>query len=300
MKKFNFILVFVVFLNFSFFSLEASSLNGELKIELSGDSIKQGETLTVFASSPRRLKQIELTFLGKKTPLFRVWNKKQDHLFRGFLGIPVYAKTGKRKLVVSGIDMKGQKVSGIIFLKIRSSRFKVQHIKLSKKKTRLLNYKILQKESRILGKLLKKRSPKVYFASNFVTPVKGRISSEFGLRRKYNGGEISSHHKGLDIANRTGTPIYAANGGHVVLAIRWKSHGKSVLIDHGHGIFTIYIHMHRIHVKKGQWVKKGALIGRVGSTGIATGPHLHFGLSVNDVRVDPLPWLQGKVKLHFN
>lgn len=300
MKNFTVLLFFIAAINLSFFSLQASVLKGELRIVPSSNTIKQGETLTVFVSSSVHLKQAKLSFLNQQITLHRMWNKKHESIFRAFLGISIYAKTGQRKLIVNAIDMDNHKLSGTLFLKVTSSHFKVQHIKLSKKKKKLLNYKILQQEARVLGRLLKKQSPKVYFASNFVKPTKGRISSTFGLRRKYNGGEISSHHKGLDIANHTGTPIYAANGGRVVLAIKWKSHGNSVLIDHGHGVFTIYIHMHRIHVKKGQWVKKGTLIGRVGSTGIATGPHLHFGLSINDVRVDPTPWLNGKVKLHMD
>ena len=111
--------------------------------------------------------------------------------------------------------------------------------------------------------------------------------------------EKGAQYKGLDIANKRGTVIRASNGGRVTLAKSMDAHGKTILIDHGHGISTIYCHMDSIKVKQGDWIKKGQVIGTIGSTGIASGPHLHFGLSVNDVRVDPTFWINSQVRLYY-
>ena len=275
------------------------SAAGTFAIFLSSSTIKQGQTLTVFVNSASRLTQIELTVLGQKLPMYHMWHKRHPHLFRGFVGFPAGTRPGKHLVAVAASDINGKHLATNATIEIQDSRFKVQRINLSKKKTKLLSHKYLRAEGKVLARHFKKQDKKVYFAGPFQGPTKGRISSSFGLRRKYNGNEISSYHKGLDIANKTGTPIVAANGGRVSLAVVWKSHGKTVMINHGHGIVTVYIHMNEILVKTGDWVKKGQLIGRIGSTGIASGPHLHFGISVNDIRIDPDQWIRNRVRLHY-
>jgi murein DD-endopeptidase MepM/ murein hydrolase activator NlpD len=268
-------------------------------ITLSNSVIKQGQTLTVFLTSANRLKQVELEALGQKLPMYHMWHKEEPHLFRAFVGIPARTRPGTYRIVARAVDINQQPLGIHATITVEDARFKIQQITLSKKKTKLLDYEQLRKEGRILKKHFQKKDRKVYFASPFQRPTEGRTSSAFGLRRQYNGDAISSYHKGLDIANRTGTPIHAANGGKVSLAAVWKSHGKTVLINHGHGIVTVYIHMDKILVKTGEWVKRGQTIGRIGSTGIASGPHLHFGLSINDIRINPDQWIKNRVRLHF-
>lgn len=270
-----------------------------LSITLSATTIQTGQTLTVFFASGGPVKKIELELLGQKLPMYHIWHKEFKHVFRTFAGVPVKTRPGKYRVVVHAQSRDGNPLSLYAWLTVRKARFKIQRIHLSKRKTKLLDHEQLRREGRRLAVQFRKQDRKVYFAAPFRIPAPGRISSEFGLRRQYNGNAISSHHKGLDIANKTGTPVRAANAGRVEIAARWKSHGKTVVINHGHGIATVYIHMDRILVKKGEWVKQGHLIGRIGSSGIATGPHLHFGISVNNVRVDPEQWVQNKVRLYF-
>lgn len=122
-------------------------------------------------------------------------------------------------------------------------------------------------------------------------PVEGYITSRFGYRQSPFGGG-KEFHDGLDIAAGTGTPITAAGGGRVVFVGLVAGYGRTVIIDHGYGYRTQYSHTSIVLVKKGQAVKRGEVIARVGSTGRSTGPHLHFTVLVNGKQVDPLTILR--------
>ena len=126
------------------------------------------------------------------------------------------------------------------------------------------------------------------FAQAFVWPVKGRISGRFGNQRVYNGVPKSPH-SGMDIAVPTGTPVLAPASGIVTFAAPdLYLTGGTLLLDHGHGVSSNFLHLSRIDVKVGDRVQQGQVIGAVGATGRATGPHLHWGMNWFDVRVDPL------------
>ncbi|HEU0152349.1 MAG TPA: M23 family metallopeptidase [Arenimonas sp.] len=126
------------------------------------------------------------------------------------------------------------------------------------------------------------------FTQAFIWPVKGRISGRFGNQRVYNGTPGSAH-SGMDIAAPTGTPVLAPAAGVVTLvAPDFYLTGGTLLLDHGHGISSNFLHLSRIDVKVGDRVEQGQLLGAVGATGRATGPHLHWGMNWFDVRIDPL------------
>src|SRR5690606_32520139 len=117
-------------------------------------------------------------------------------------------------------------------------------------------------------------------------PVDGRLSSPFGLRRFFNGQERNPH-SGLDFAVPTGTPVKAPAAGRVVLVGDYFFNGKTVFLDHGQGVVSMFCPLSAIGVKPGDAVPRGAVVGKVGSTGRATGPHLHWNVSLNGARVDP-------------
>ena len=125
------------------------------------------------------------------------------------------------------------------------------------------------------------------FVGGFQWPVTGRLSGTFGAQRILNG-KPRQYHNGVDVAAPKGTPIAAAASGRVVLVHQDMFFaGKTVMLDHGHGLTSIYIHMSAITVKEGQRVNTGGTIGRVGMTGRATGPHLHWGVTLFGTHVDP-------------
>jgi len=132
------------------------------------------------------------------------------------------------------------------------------------------------------------------FAKAFLWPVQGRISGRFGNQRVYNG-KPGSAHSGMDIAAPTGTPVKAPAAGVVTFADPdLYLTGGTILLDHGFGISSNFLHLSRIDVKVGDRIEQGQVIGAVGSTGRSTGPHLHWGMSWFDVRIDPLLVLERK------
>jgi murein DD-endopeptidase MepM/ murein hydrolase activator NlpD len=120
----------------------------------------------------------------------------------------------------------------------------------------------------------------------FIRPAKGKLSSQFGLRRFFNE-EPRSPHAGIDLAVARGTPVKASGRGQVLAVGDYFFNGKTIFIDHGNGLITMYCHLDRIDVKAGDAVRKGQRIGRSGMTGRATGPHLHWSVILNGVMVDP-------------
>ncbi|GMR20501.1 MAG: M23 family metallopeptidase [Gammaproteobacteria bacterium] len=143
------------------------------------------------------------------------------------------------------------------------------------------------REQRIIKGTLKIWTDTVNLSSlKFDLPVNGRISSRFGLRRFFNG-ESRKPHSGLDIAATKGSPIKAPANGIVIDTGSYYFNGNSVFIDHGQNLITFYNHLDRTDVKVGDRLQRGQVLGYIGNSGRATGPHLHWGVSLNDARVDP-------------
>jgi murein DD-endopeptidase MepM/ murein hydrolase activator NlpD len=150
----------------------------------------------------------------------------------------------------------------------------------------------ITRESKQINSALRHWSDTQDVVLEFQKPVSGPTSSPYGLRRFFNE-QPRKPHSGLDIAAATGTPIQAPAPGTVLDTGDFFFNGNTVLLDHGQGLVTMYCHMSKIGVKPGQTVNTGDSLGEVGMTGRVTGPHLHWGVSLNDARIDPLLFLQG-------
>lgn len=149
----------------------------------------------------------------------------------------------------------------------------------------------IQKELKEANEIYASNSKGIYFNSPFSLPLQSVITSGYGAARVFNG-KLKSFHSGTDFRAQIGEKIAAANSGIVKLAKDRYFAGNSVIIDHGSGIYTQYYHLSKIFVKVGQKVEKGDIIGLSGASGRITGPHLHFGVVVNQIQVNPLNFIE--------
>lgn len=148
----------------------------------------------------------------------------------------------------------------------------------------------VQRENDIREQVRGQFTPQKLWSGPFIFPLQGEVSSPYGIMRSYNGGPVSEYHHGTDFAADEGAPVAAAASGRVAFAGALTVRGNTVMIDHGLGVFTSYNHLSRIDVQEGQVVTQGQIIAAVGSTGLATGPHLHWEVAVRGVDVDPVLW----------
>jgi murein DD-endopeptidase MepM/ murein hydrolase activator NlpD len=143
-----------------------------------------------------------------------------------------------------------------------------------------------EEQEKILQSLNKVTAQR-FWEGRFIIPVEGKIAGSFGLRRIMNG-QARSPHSGEDINAPKGTDVHATNEGVVALVGDFFFSGKSLILDHGLGLYSMYFHLDEVDVVEGAKVRKGAVVGKVGATGRATGPHLHWGTRINGARVNPL------------
>ncbi len=252
--------------------------------------IKQGETATILVRAPKRLNEPYITYNGKKLPLINIFYSPEKHVYRSLIGTD--PKTSIETKEVK-IYQKDKFLKKIIFT-VTDGEFESEYINLPKEKKKLITNTRLVNEGTIIGNKFKTITKPAKWRGGFIMPSKGRISSSYGMQRKYNKDKLAWWHKGIDIANVIGTPIVAPNDGNIILTTTFDIHGKTVMLNHGHGVVSIFNHMNSINVKNGQFVKRGTTIGTIGNTGSSTGPHVHWGLSVNNTRVNPMQWVNKK------
>ncbi len=210
--------------------------------------------------------------------------RDSDGQWIAVVGIDLKATAGRQVLKVDGTP--GLQAPAFV---VGSKSYKEQHIKLKNKSQvnpdpeQTRRYEREYKEQ-----IAAYASFREVIPSNVMLdkPVDGRLSSPFGLRRFFNGEERNAH-SGLDFAVGLGTLVKAPADGVVTIVADYFFNGKTVFVDHGQGFITMYCHLSSFQVKAGDTVTRGQSIGKVGATGRATGPHLHWNVSLNNARVDP-------------
>lgn len=204
------------------------------------------------------------------------------------VGIPLDARPGKATLVVYEPGR-----ARTVRFRIRPHHYPTQRITLKNRQMVTPTPKQLQRIDRELTRIrtdLRHWSPALHVDVAFRTPLQGVLTSPFGARRILNG-KPRKPHSGIDIAAPAGTPIRAPAGGTVLDTGDYYFNGKTVFIDHGRGLVTMYCHLRHIDVHRDQRVERGQIIGRVGRTGRVTGPNLHWGVSLDGTLVNPLLFL---------
>ena len=252
-----------------------------LEVKISPPSPQQGDTISVLVNTNGFNTQPTVTVNQQQYPVFNTENG-----FRALIPTSPLDPAGKMTLQVKGDD----RTSNLgVWLKNRT--FPTQRIWLSGKASRPAT----QTELDRVSAFKKLATPQKMWQGSFVRPSSARVSTIFGVRRYYNGVFANDYyHKGVDYAGGTGSAVVAPAAGKIRLVGRedrdFHVHGNTIGIDHGQGVVSILMHLQDIYVKEGDLVKPGQKIATIGSTGASTGPHLHWGLYVNGVAVDPVPW----------
>jgi len=205
-------------------------------------------------------------------------------------GFPPWSEPGAHPWSIVATDNEGRAVEASGYLLVTAADFPIQYIDLPTEREGLLDPELVQAEWARVKALYLQVTPSKLWQGRFLLPVEGEVSSLFGTRRSYEGGPVASYHMGVDYAAREGAPVVAANSGRIALAEELIVRGKTVIIDHGLGVHGGYFHLSGIAVVSGQEVERGALIGYVGSTGLATGAHLHWEMRIGEIGVDPTEW----------
>lgn len=252
--------------------------------------IQPGDVLKLDIRPPDGTTMVTARWSDRDVPLAR----QADGTWRGLFGIDVEMVPGPKVLTLRGTRPTGPAVEGTHTFDVAPKAVRTRRIRVNPK---FVNppksaWPRIQEETELLNALFRKPpSAERWWAVGAVRPVEGVAVSGFGVRSVLNG-QPRGPHNGLDLAAVTGTPVHAPTPGVVVYARPFYYSGNTVILDHGHGLFSTMAHLSIIDVKEGQQVTQGELLGKVGATGRVTGPHLHWAVRLHGDRVDPLKLLE--------
>lgn len=247
---------------------------------------RQGELAAISISGYKAAKgeKASAVLLDRSFPL--VANGKGE--LEGFIAVDRDAKPGKFELKILRGGGDGSQPLLSVKVGVGSRKFVEQHLKVDEKMVKLSpeDEARAARERVLINAAIGARSDADPMGSGYGRPVRGETSGVFGSRRFYNG-RAGSYHGGLDIAAPKGETVHSTGGGKIVLAGDFFFTGNSVFVDHGGGLVTGYFHLDELSVKEGARVQPGEALGKVGSTGRSTGPHLHWSVYLCGVKVDP-------------
>ena len=253
---------------------------------------KQGQILVVKVPTDEDTARVQGTFLGRTVRFFPDTRPGEAKGFVGLLGIDLQDEPGPHELAVQ--ITSGEHSRSLTYrVEVGKEKFRVEHLKLPKDKVDLDEQGLARwkAEQEQVKEALAADSHSKLWQPSFVEPVSGKRTGIFGSVRIMNG-QARNPHNGEDIGAPTGTDVAATNDGIVRLTVDHIFSGKGIFLDHGLGFYSMYFHLSEVLVKEGEAVKAGQVIGKVGATGRATGPHLHWGVKLNGARVNPYALLE--------
>ena len=251
-------------------------------IEIFPDKILQGDACYIKIYNIPKASDASVIFHNNNISL-HYDNSSKSYI--GFIGISQNTEPGERNVQI----LFNSKTKINKKINIQNKDFQIQHLTLPKTKVDLSDKDLKRhnKERKIVTGLFKNSKELKLYNSKFIKPIDNKISTPFGVKRFMNKKPKNSH-SGIDLKAKMNEQIKSINKGVVVFTGNHFFSGNSIYIDHGLGIVSMYFHLSEIKVKTGDEVEIGDVIGLVGSTGRSTGPHLHWGVRVNNIRVNPL------------
>lgn len=236
---------------------------------------------------PGGIKIIRLTLTGQALPYVdadghRAMVIQDDNTWFAVIGIPLAATPG-----ISRVNLRGD-APQILEFEVYDKKYASQSLKVPPRQVNLSRADLarVNRERQLIDHALNHWSEDEPKTLRLPQPVPGLRSSSFGMRRVFNG-ESRNPHSGMDIAAPNGTPVLASTDAQVIDTGNYFFNGNTVFLDHGRGLISMYCHLSAVDVQPGQRVTAGTRIGTVGMTGRATGPHLHWAVSLNRAWIDP-------------
>lgn len=262
------------------------SADAPVLVEIPSKALVPGDLLQVRLHAQSPISRIECSFIEQQVMFYPLGDGRR---WEALAGVDLEVKPGLHSLSGTVWTSDGRSKPIRKSLRVLPKKFPTQRIRVRQKYV-TLNPKDSERaarEHRQLTEIWKSATARRMWTEPFIRPVASKLTSGFGRRRIVNG-EPRSPHSGVDLKATTGTPIRATNAGRVVMAKDLFFAGKTIILDHGLGLYTVYAHCSRMRTKTGDQVANGQIIGEVGATGRVTGPHLHWGCRINGARVNPL------------
>lgn len=253
--------------------------------EVLPDSVNPGDVLLIKVRAETTALP-ELGFLNKKFPFYLSFYPVDERNFVALVPVDMDTPAGEYTVTIKN----GEEIK-LVSIKVRAYEFPESHLTLPEEKVTLSPEDQMRadKEGEMLQALWGLETPWAW-SGRFMPPLDTELSAVFGVRRIMNGKKNSTH-KGVDYRGKIGTPVRAINSGKVVLSEDLFYGGNTLIIDHGMGLYSIYMHLSEFNISKGQQIDRGDIVGLVGKTGRASGPHLHISVRLRGVSVNPVALL---------
>ena len=243
----------------------------------------QGSAVQLKVPDEPGVKSVQVMWQDRKVPAIQV-----DDDWTTLLGIDLNTKPGKRTTQALLTMDDGRVVRRNLTIDVQAKKFPTTELKVQSKFVQLSKADLerSRRESKEVGAIYRRVTRDFIADEAYTVPIPGGTGRNFGERRVFNG-QPRSPHSGADLRAKTGTPVHATNRGRVALAKSLFFSGNTVILDHGLGVYSLYAHLSRLDVKKGDTVDNGEVVGLVGATGRVTGPHLHWAIRAQGARIDP-------------
>jgi murein DD-endopeptidase MepM/ murein hydrolase activator NlpD len=273
-----------------------SAQTGALKLAVEPANLVNGSPCVFRVRPPASLKSLTGSFLGKKVyfdfdPAGGEWV--------ALAGVDYDAKPGSHPLALEGVTRDGQRRAFGESVAVAKGYYRTTTLTVPRQYVEpdAETLERIRREREVKAEAFRTSDPERLWSGAFAAPVRSVATAEYGSARTYNGVRQSVH-QGLDYRAATGTPVAAVNAGRVVLARELFFEGGCIVVDHGRGLMTIYMHLSEFKVSEGERVERGQVIALSGATGRATGPHLHLAVRWQGLYLDPATLL--KLQLPFS
>jgi len=279
-----------IFLVTLLFSASAQGSTQKWMAQWEPTKLVNGSPVLFHVTAPLQLAELQGNFLGQE---FSFRPSHACHCWYAVAGVSLMTKPGTYTLRVEGKNTRGKETAMSYLVRVTAAHYPTSALKVAPgfvepPKETLPRIEEDQAEKK---KVFATTAPETLWSGPFDAPAQAEVSGVFGSARTFNGVK-KSQHTGLDFRVTTGTPIFATNSGTVILARPLYFEGNCVMIDHGQGLLTMYLHLSEFKVKEGDAVKKGQILGLSGGTGRATAPHLHFAVRWRGEYLDPRTLLE--------